>query len=319
MQGRSYRVKEGRHAMATIQEKSAEMREKLVEGIVALMEKDGLRWSQGFDPVMLMPRNGVSGGLYRGVNRLSLAYRAMSESWEDPRWATAHQAFQKGWKIKKGAKASIVEKWASGSFVKEKEHEGETTLEKVSYVKLQRIFYVFNFGQLEGPEPYMPPAGNDAEYELVGRLIASSPCEVVEAAVQAACYQLDRDRIVMPPREVFDSPLSCVQTLTHEMCHGSGHRSRLDREDRMRAPFGSRLYAEEELRAEFAAAFLCAHLHVGYESSHMEGHAAYLKSWLEAVKEDRKAMLDAIVEAEGIADYLIAVLDAKDFGARLCA
>lgn len=305
--------------MATIQEKSQDMRKALVEGLVSLMEKDGLRWSQGFDPASLMPRNGVNGTLYRGVNRMSLAYRAMSEGWKDPRWATARQAFQNGWSIKRGSKASIVEKWATGSFVKEKDTDGELANERVPFVRLQRIFYVFNYEQLEGPDPYLPSANDGAEHELVDKLIASSPCEVVEAAVQVASYQLAHDRIVMPPREAFESPLSCVQTLAHELSHGAGHKTRLDREDRMRAPFGSGLYAEEELRAEFAAAFLCAHLHVRYEGAHLEGHAAYLKSWLHAVKEDKKVMLDAIVEAEGIADYLIAVLGVEGAEARMCA
>lgn len=305
--------------MATIQEKSQDMRKGLVDGLVSLMEKDGLRWSQGFDPASLMPRNGVTGGLYRGVNRMSLAYRAVSEGWKDPRWATARQAFQNGWSIRRGSKASIVEKWASGSFVKEREADGELVKERVPFVRLQRIFYVFNFEQLEGPDPYMPPEGGSSGFDLADMLIASSPCEVVEAAVQAASYQLARDRIVMPPREAFDSPLSCVQTLAHECAHSTGHRTRLDREDRMRAPFGSRLYAEEELRAEFAAAFLCAHLHVRYEGEHLEGHAAYLKSWLKAVKEDRKVMLEAIADAEVIADYLIASLEAEEAKPMLCA
>lgn len=305
--------------MATIQEKSQDMRKALVDGLVTLMEKDGLRWSQGFDPMALMPRNGVTGGFYRGVNRMSLAYRAMGEGWRDPRWATAHQAFREGWSIRKGSKASIVEKWASGTFVKEKEEAGEIQEERVPFVRLQRIFYVFNYEQLEGPDPYLPPANGTGEHELVDKLIASSPCEVVEAAVQAASYQLARDRIVMPPREAFDSPLSCVQTLAHEMAHSTGHGSRLNREERMRAPFGSGPYAEEELRAEFAAAFLCAYLHVDYSSEHLEGHAAYLKSWLQAVKEDEKVMLDAIVEAEAIADYLIEALPAKSSRSRLCA
>ena len=307
--------------MASIQEKSRKMREELVDGLLDLMERDGLRWRQGFDPRTLLPRNGVTGMTYRGVNRMNLAFRALVNGWKDPRWATLHQANLNGWKVKKGSKASLVEKWGVfrvGADEDPKGSDGKPDGCKV-VPRLQKVFFVFNFEQLEGPEPLPSPNAEAASFELADRLILSSECEVVEAARGSACYMPGADRIVMPPRAAFESEALFVQTLTHEMAHSTGHRSRLDREALMQGAFGSPEYAEEELRAEFASAFLGAALGVDLGDEVMEGHAAYLQSWLKAAREDGRVLTDAIAEAERIADYLIGNLEAAEDRDLLCA
>lgn len=299
--------------MASIQEKSRKMREELVDGLLDLMEREGLRWRQGFDPRTLLPRNGVTGMTYRGVNRMSLAFRAMANGWQDPRWATLHQANLNGWKVKKGSKASLVEKWGVVSV--DVRDQGDSDGKPGGYKvipRLQKIFYVFNYEQLEGPEPLPSSNAEAATFELADRLILSSECEVVEAAGDVACYMLKADKIVMPPRAAFESEALFVQTLTHEMAHSTGHGSRLDREALMQGSFGSPAYAEEELRAEFASAFMGASLGVDLGDGVMENHAAYLQSWLEAARRDGKVLTDAIAEAERIADYLICNLESAE-------
>lgn len=299
--------------MATIHEKSKLMRSELVETIVGLMEQKGLRWAREWDPLMFCPRNGITNTHYRGVNRLNLACRALKEGFSDPRWATAHQAMREGWKIKAGSKASIVEKWGTFGASREEEEKGEEDIAKAgSRPRLQKIFHVFNYSQLIGPKPYSLAGDEMADFEAASRLLASSCCEVVETASSSAFYQLSADRIVMPHRMSFATGTGFAQVLAHELAHATGHKSRLDRESRLRSSVTTPEYAAEELRAEFSAVFVCSYLGIGYEGSGLRNHAAYLRSWLLEVKRDQKVMLDAISDAERIADYLIDLIEGAE-------
>ena len=66
--------------------------------------------------------------------------------------------------------------------------------------------------------------------------------------------------------------------------------------------FGTALYAREELCAELASAFLCAALGIVPTVR----HADYIGSWLEVLKEDKRAIFKAASQASKAADYLLA-------------
>ena len=67
--------------------------------------------------------------------------------------------------------------------------------------------------------------------------------------------------------------------------------------------FGSNAYAFEELVAETSASFLCAILKVNNKPS--IDNAKYLNSWLEILKQDKKAMMKAFSLAQKATDYLL--------------
>lgn len=58
----------------------------------------------------------------------------------------------------------------------------------------------------------------------------------------------------------------------------------------------------EELVAELGSAFLCADLDLTPEIR--EDHTAYIASWLEVLKNDKRAILSAAAHAQKAADYL---------------
>ena len=66
------------------------------------------------------------------------------------------------------------------------------------------------------------------------------------------------------------------------------------------ARFGTRAYAAEELVAELAAAFLCAHLGITGELR----HAGYVETWLELLRHDDRAIFTAASKASQAADFL---------------
>ena len=87
----------------------------------------------------------------------------------------------------------------------------------------------------------------------------------------------------------------------HELAHWSGTGSRLDRD--LSGRFGTAAYAEEELRAELASAFMGAELGLPCD---IPGQASYLQSWLRTLREDKREIFRAAAAAQRIADYCLA-------------
>src|SRR5260370_31269179 len=87
-------------------------------------------------------------------------------------------------------------------------------------------------------------------------------------------------------------------TAFHEVTHWTGHKSRLDRD--LKARFGAREYAAEELVAELGAAFLCAEF--GFDGD--VRNAGYIATWIELLKADKRAFFTACSKASKAADYL---------------
>ena len=110
------------------------------------------------------------------------------------------------------------------------------------------------------------------------------------------------DSIHLPAVERFKSMQDFYATALHEIAHSTGHKDRLNRE--MSNGFGSPNYAREELRAELASVFMQVELGISLEGRHFENHAAYLASWLKAVKNNNKEFFSAATDAEKIADYV---------------
>ena len=106
-----------------------------------------------------------------------------------------------------------------------------------------------------------------------------------------------QDEVHLPPRDAFADADGYYATLLHELAHSTGHPRRLAREGyQAAAPFGSELYSQEELVAEFAAAFLGSE--AGIDPSRVEQSAAYIGSWLEALERDRRLAVVAAAQAQ---------------------
>ena len=105
-----------------------------------------------------------------------------------------------------------------------------------------------------------------------------------------------------PQRRIaFSSPEAFAQTLAHELGHWAYAKPRLNLSERGR--FGSQAYSREELRVEMAASQLCATLGLPVDT---DNTAAYLKSWIEGLRNDKREIFSAAADAQRIADYLLA-------------
>ena len=117
----------------------------------------------------------------------------------------------------------------------------------------------------------------------------------------------------MPKPEHFQSGQDYYSVLFHELTHSTGHASRLNRKgvggaDGEWSAFGSTPYAREELVAEMGAAFLSGH--AGIVERTLDNSAAYIKAWLERLKDDRRLIVQAAAAAQKAADFILS----KKFG-----
>ena len=280
---------------------TSEYREAVTERLIGMLESGTAPWQKPWDAgiaAMNRPHN-FNGRPYHGVNALMLWCTAIDKGYEDPRWLTFKQVNKLGGHVNKGEKAQIVEYWQW-----EKEVENPETGEKekvpLEHPKVYRAA-VFNADQCTGLPKLRRQAQEWSPVERAENIIAANGVPVTHNTDGSAFYSPGGDFICMPPRESFATVDAYYSTLLHEVGHSTGHPARLNRE--FGGQFGSEGYAREELRAELASTFLCGELGIATTGSD-EQHAAYVKSWVSALKNDYNEIFKAAADAEKICNYL---------------
>jgi antirestriction protein ArdC len=278
---------------------------RVTDKIVADIERGNLTWLQPWQaghkagPVSRPLRAG--GVPYRGVNVLMLWAAAIEKGYACPLWLTYKQAAELGGQVRKGEKGSLVV--YANSFTKHETDEQGAEVE--TEIPFMKGYTVFNAEQIDSLPAHfyatVPPLNNDiARIESAERFFAVTKANIVHGGSRA-CYIIARDHIHMPCIDCFRDAESYYATLAHEASHWTRHASRLDR-DLGRKRFADAGYAMEELVAEIGAAFLCADLGITPETR--DDHAAYIASWLQVLKNDKRAIFTAASHAQKAADYL---------------
>lgn len=258
--------------------------------------------------------NLVSRRLYRGVNTLLLG----NTRFEAPYWLTFKQALDLGGHVNKGEHGELVVFWkvydkqrAGGDDCGSDEPGGDEP--EVEHRFVLRYYYVFNVAQCELPAGAVPAgapvqAAAGADEIIAGYLARGGPA--LEHAGGRACYSPKLDQVRVPGRQAFETGAGYVSTLFHELIHSTGHSTRLSRAEVVRLEsgaggiFGDCDYSREELVAEIGAAMLCgvAGIEPGRE---FDNSAAYLAGWLEALRDDSKAVVYAAARAQRGADFVL--------------
>ena len=280
---------------------TSEYRKAVTERLIGMLESGTAPWQKPWDAgiaAMNRPHN-FNGRPYHGVNALMLWCTAIDKGYEDPRWLTFKQVNKLGGHVNKGEKAQIVEYWQW-----EKEVENPETGEKekvpLEHPKVYRAA-VFNADECTGLPKLRRQAQKWSPVERAENIIAANGVPVTHNTDGSAFYSPGGDFICLPPRESFATVDAYYSTLLHEVGHSTGHPTRLNRE--FGGQFGSEGYAREELRAELASTFLCGELGIATTGSD-EQHAAYVKSWVSALKNDYNEIFRAAADAEKICNYL---------------
>jgi antirestriction protein ArdC len=174
---------------------------------------------------------------------------------------------------------------------------------------IHRVYTVFNAKQIDGIPEYQPKQRTPFEAVQAGeRILANSGARIEHDQRDGAFYSRRSDSIHRPPKDAFKDAPRYYGTALHELAHWTGHPSRLNRPTLSESyRFGDLNYAKEELRAELASVFMSAELGVPHDPAN---HAAYVGSWIKALREDKNEIFRAAHEASAATDFVLS-LDLK--------
>jgi antirestriction protein ArdC len=255
---------------------------------------------------------------YRGVNLILLDLHALRLGLLSRWWATFNQWHDLGCNIRKRPQNVEEGHWGCKvvfwkPLTKKTIKDDQIDAEDEERFFVLKTFTVFCADQVEGNR-----AGEFQVHEDEGQSHAQpdfAPAEELIAATGAdirfggdrAYYRrphpagsfpnhAEGDFIVVPPKATFSPPGAYYETVLHELAHFSEPRTGWDHDKEG--------YALGELAAEIASCYVAAELGIP-QGEGLGNHAAYLRSWLEALRNDRNYIFRAAKQASKVTDYLL--------------
>jgi antirestriction protein ArdC len=298
-----------------------DFRQEVTDSIVGMLERGVAPWQKPWEPgasSLGIPFNPTSERAYRGGNAIHLMATGLESGYEDPRWMTYKQASDNGWQVRRGEKGTQIEYWeakdaspSDGGGDAGTGNGNKVGAERSRFV--HRVYTVFNAQQIEGIPPHTPEQHTTFEAVQAGeQILKNSGANIAHDQADRAFYSRSQDSIHLPPKDAFKDAAGYYGTALHELAHWTGHPSRLDRStltDSYR--FGDVNYAKEELRAELASVFLAAQRGIPHDP---EQHAAYVNSWIGALKRDKNEIFRAAHDASKATDFILALERDKPIG-----
>lgn len=289
----------------TIKPTKKPFNEEVADRLVEQLKAGAAPWQRPWEPgEEVLPHNATTGNRYKGFNAIWL----MAQGRVDSRWLTYKQAQEAGAQVRAGEQGTTILYWKFDETRAKRDEQGKVIKDpagKTVYQTLRlekpRAFYatVFNAEQIDGlPSKAMRSQNWDSLKRAEGILEASG-AKILHKAGDEAYYSPTRDVIVLPERYQFKERSGYYAAALHEVGHWAGHASRLDRD--LSHPFGSDGYAKEELRAEIASMILGTDIGTGHDPSR---HAAYVGSWIKAIRDDPDVLQRAAADAEKIVSFL---------------
>ncbi|WP_339145284.1 zincin-like metallopeptidase domain-containing protein [Pseudoalteromonas galatheae] len=281
--------------------------EVVAENLIKQLEQGTAPWQKPWkEGHGMMPYNPISDKRYKGINTVHL----MAQGYEDPRWLTYKQAKSLGAQVRQGEKSTSIQYWKFTEERIKKDSKGKTLLDPKTqepikeFVKLERpkVFYanVFNAEQIDNmPERAVKQYTWDGN-ERAEQILKRSGARIRLDQADKAFYRPSTDTIHLPPKEQFENAGNYYATALHELGHWTGHPSRLNRD--LSNPFGSEGYAKEELVAEISSMIMGEELNIGHDT---EQHAAYVGSWIKALKDDPFEIFRAAANAEKTVSFVL--------------
>lgn len=265
--------------------------------IISQLEQKIVPWQKPWTTAGI-PQNLVTRNSYRGINLWLLA----SLGYANNSFLTWNQIkFLKG-SVNKGEQGHIVVFWKT---LERKEEEDQKTS-----TSILRYYKVFNIEQCTGiPEHLIPQVPEQifspiAECERIIELMEN--CPLIKHEEAEAYYSPEKDSINMPNPQSFKTNELYYSVLFHELVHSTGHETRLNRKElTAQTNFGSKEYSIEELTAEIGSCYLNSLSGIG--TGHFKQNVAYIKGWLDALKNDKRLIVYASSQAQRATDYILNV------------
>ena len=280
------------------------------DNLVEQLENNSNKWHQSFINKN-MPTNAVTGKHYNSTNFFNLNFVANINNYSQNLWASYLDWSKIGAKIIKGEahKAKVL---YYGTFKKENE---KTNKEDV--IPFLKATPVFNIAQVDLSECNIKFDNSDNVNKVVSiqeidNFVNDTGVEIKHSSDGRCYYAKTTDYIHMTNKENFiktsygDETSNYYSVLFHELIHSTGHNQRLDRfkdNDKKFKDNAQQSYAFEELIAECGSIMLCQKFNL--EKTIRVDHALYIKSWIQALKNDVKFLTSSLTRAYKATDYLI--------------
>ncbi|HTV84232.1 MAG TPA: zincin-like metallopeptidase domain-containing protein [Dyella sp.] len=270
--------------------------------VIAHLEQGLPPWLQDWAPghAPLNPWNPATGKQYAAENALSLMLAQGERNLSDSAWLTYKQASHVGGQVAKGADGVRIKVFEPKT---EQEKQAALAQDPAAYIgPTIKYAWVFPTSVVRGlpKELSAPPHGlADAErHTLCEKMLRESGVKIAYDRNQAY-YQPSTDTIHMPPRETYATADAFYGDLIVQLCHATGHTSRLNRDQS--ALWQTPEYAPEALIAHTAAYFIASRLGTGHNATVCESYRPY---WTAALQADNRLLSKAAAQAEKICTSL---------------
>ena len=313
--------------------------EMMITKIESLRSKDGWKKPWFTEGALQWPKN-LNGREYNGMNAFLLLLHCEKEGYRIPRFCTFDriQQFNRTGSKDKEAKPRVSVLKGEHSFpvmlttftVVDKETKerikwedykllSQEQREKYNVYPKWQTYHVFNVAQTNlkevRPELWekleqeysMPKVDRSGAFEPVDRMIADNRwiCPIKLMYGDSAYYSISKNEIVVPEKGQFKDGESFYSNLYHEMGHSTGAENQLDR--LKPTTFGSAEYAREELVAELTAALTAQRY--GMSKHLKDDTAAYLKAWLDSLKESPQFIKTVLLDVKKASSMLTQRID----------
>lgn len=312
--------------------------EMMIEKIESINEDWRKPWFT--EGALQWPRN-LSGREYNGMNAFMLMLHCEKEGYKIPRFCTFDcvQRMNKPGKdgqelprvsVLRGEKSfpvmlttfTCIHKETKEK-IKYDDYKNLSEDEKKEYNVYPRmqVFRVFNVQQTnlrearpelweklekENGRPEVK-AGEQFDFEPVDRMISENLwiCPIRPMHQDSAYYSITKNEIIVPEKRQFKDGEAFYGTLFHEMTHSTGAKGVLDRLEP--TAFGSKEYAREELVAELGSALVSQRY--GMTKHIKEDSCAYLKSWLDSLKESPQFIKTTLMDVKKASSIITQKVD----------
>ena len=282
-----------------------QIRDQITRQIIVALEKGVPPWKQPWIGTKNTgrPANCVSGKPYRGINPLLLALHQHRHGFRSRWYGTFRQWQDRGGRIMRRPNEVPPGQWGCGIIyyapISKTITDPITGEESEEKYPLLKTYSVFSVDQVEGDHLDHLRARDDGPVNL--DFVDFEPAEVAIRATEAdirytgdrAFYHRGADYIQVPPKGKFPKESEFYAVCLHELSHWSEKRTDWKGD-----------YAEGELRAEIAAAYMLAELGVP-QSDNLENQKSYLANWLQSLRNDNRYIFRASTAANKAADFVL--------------
>jgi len=278
--------------------------EEILNKIICLLENNNLEWLKSWKTGIA--KNYITKKEYRGVNTIITQIDKIENSFKSNYYLTFLQIKRLKGRLKEGSKGIPIFYY---KIIENKVLNQDTKEEKIKKYSLLKYYVVFNV--------------ENTDLNIQEEIKVSNPIDSCEQIIVGykdipliknagfPHYNKKEDTIGIPLKEDFISIEEYYSTLYHELSHSTGHEKRLNRECLTEySPFESAGHSKEEIVAELSASLLCGYS--GIDNKIINNNSAYIKGWLNNIKQDKNFLFSCFKLSQKSADYIRGIKNETD-------